>query len=211
MPEEENVPEVDASADSRQNASDHGVGARSQRLTLLIIAVAVISALLDQVTKLIALRTLTPGADTAWFLGELLGWKLLFNPGAALSIGTGMTWVLTLIAVAVVVVVARIARRIGSVGWSLAFGLLLGGAVGNLIDRFFREPGFAEGHVVDFINYAGFFVGNVADIAIVAAAVLIAWFSIRGIEISGRQPELAQATDGAAREQTEEPAGEQGV
>ncbi len=155
------------------------------RLTTLIVGLAVVIAGLDQLTKLFALDHLAEGTPTKWFLGDLLGWKLIFNPGAALSIGTGMTWVMTLVAVVVVAVVIRISRRIGSLGWSLAFGLLLGGAIGNLIDRFARDPGFARGHVVDFINYAGFFVGNVADIAIVLAAVFIVWLSIRGIPISG--------------------------
>ena len=55
------------------------------------------------------------------------------------------------------------------------------------MDRFFREPGFARGHVVDFIDYAGFFVGNVADIAVVSAAVLIALLSLRGIGLDGKR------------------------
>lgn len=173
----------------RSGGSAASVKSQSKRLTMTIIGLTVVVAVLDQLSKVLALSRLDKGADTIWFLGELLGWKLLFNPGAALSIGTGMTWVLTLVALTVVVVVVRISRRIGSVGWALAFGLLLGGAIGNLIDRFFRDPGIARGHVVDFINYGGFFVGNVADIAIVLAAVLIGWMSIRGIAITGeREP-----------------------
>lgn len=154
----------------------------------LIGAIALLTlgtVLLDQGTKMLAQNKLTEDAPTQWFLGELLGWKLLYNPGAALSLGTGVTWLLTLVALAVVIVIVRLSRRIGSTGWSVAFGLLLGGAVGNLLDRFFREPSFGQGHVVDFINYAGFFVGNVADIAIVLAAVLIGWLSFRGVAVAG--------------------------
>ncbi|MGL5911899.1 MAG: signal peptidase II, partial [Phycicoccus sp.] len=62
---------------------------------------------------------------------------------------------------------------------------LLGGAVGNLVDRVFRAPGPGRGHVVDFIDYSGWFVGNVADIAIVGAAGLVAGLSWRGIPVSG--------------------------
>ena len=76
-------------------------------------------------------------------------------------------------------------RRIGSTGWAVALGLLLGGALGNLIDRLFREPSFGRGEVVDFIAYAHVFVGNVADIAIVVAAVVIVLLSIRGVRIDG--------------------------
>ena len=63
--------------------------------------------------------------------------------------------------------------------------LLLAGALGNLADRFFREPGPGRGHVVDFIDYHGLFVGNVADIAIVAAAVLVGLLGLRGIGLDG--------------------------
>ena len=66
-----------------------------------------------------------------------------------------------------IVVIVRASRRIGSCGWAVALGLLLGGALGNLVDRLVREPGLARGEVVDFIAYANWFVGNVADIAIV--------------------------------------------
>lgn len=166
------------------------VESQSHRLLMTIVALTVVTVLVDQVTKVMALDRLEVGADTKWFFGEFLGWKLLFNPGAALSVGTGMTWLLTIVALVVVIVIVRISRRIGSVGWALAFGLLLGGAIGNLIDRFFRDPGFARGHVVDFINYGGFFVGNVADIAIVMAAVLIAWLSIRGTSIAGSRADV---------------------
>jgi signal peptidase II len=86
-----------------------------------------------------------------------------------------------------VVFIVRAIGRLGSRGWAAALGLLLGGAVGNLVDRLAREPGFARGHVVDFIDYAGFFVGNVADIAVVTAAVLIALLSLRGIGLDGRR------------------------
>lgn len=150
---------------------------------MFVLAAAI--AVVDQVTKQLALSTLELGASTTWFLGELLGWKLLFNPGAALSMGTGFTWVLTLLTLAVVVVIATRARRITSRAWAVALALVLGGAVGNLIDRLFRAPGFPEGHVVDFINYAGFFVGNVADIAIVVAAALLIVLSFRGTPMTG--------------------------
>ena len=103
------------------------------------------------------------------------------------SLGTGSTWLLTVVAVVVLVVIVRFSRRLGSLGWAWAFGLLLGGALGNLTDRLVREPGFGRGHVVDFIDYHDLFIGNVADIAIVAAAVLIALLALRGIGVDGRR------------------------
>lgn len=158
---------------------------RARRLTVGLTAVAAVVLVGDQLSKWAAESLLSTSEPTRWFLGELLGWRLIYNPGAALSIGTSFTWVLTLIAVGVVVTIVRISRRLVSRTWALALGLLLGGALGNLGDRLFRDPGFARGHVVDFINYADFFVGNVADIAIVVAAVLIGYLSFRGTPLSG--------------------------
>ena len=149
---------------------DHGVRRRGPLVLLVVVTLAVVVA--DQLTKMWAIATLDEGGARREVLGDLLGLQLVRNPGAALSIATGMTWVLTLVALVVVVVVARAARRLGSTLWALALGLLLGGAMGNLVDRLFREPGFARGHVVDFIAYGDWFVGNVADIAIVGAAVV---------------------------------------
>lgn len=168
-------------------------GDRHRTLVLWVVGLAAGVLVLDQLTKWWAESRLELGGDPVRVLGELLQLRLVYNPGAALSIATGMTWLLTIVVVAVVVVVIRMVRRIGSRGWAVALGLLLGGAIGNLVDRLLREPGFARGHVVDFIDYAGFFVGNVADIAIVAAAVMIAVLSLRGIGIDGRREGAAPA------------------
>jgi len=93
--------------------------------------------------------------------------------------------VLTIIAVVVLVVVIRVSRRLGSSGWAWALGLLLGGALGNLTDRIVREPGLGRGHVIDFLNYNGLFIGNVADIAIVSAAILIGLLALTGRSVDG--------------------------
>ena len=158
---------------------------------------AVLVLVVDQVTKAWALHALADGLRRPVVDG-LLGLQLVFNPGAALSIATGMTWVLTIIAATVVVVVARVSRRLGSTGWALAFGLLLGGAVGNLVDRLLRAPGPARGHVVDFIAYGHLFVGNVADVAIVVAAVLVVLQTLRGVQMDGGRPVERTAEPAAA-------------
>lgn len=162
-------------------------------LVTLLAAVALVVLVVDQLTKIWAVATFTEG-ERVPLVGDLLGLTLLYNPGAALSIATGMTWVFTLAAVGVSIVVVRISARLGSRTWAVALGLLLGGAVGNLIDRLVREPGFAVGHVVDFIAYGNLFVGNVADIAIVAAAGLIILLSLRGIAVDGTREGAAQRT-----------------
>jgi signal peptidase II len=150
---------------------------------LTLVTVGVYGA--DQATKALAVAQLDPGRPVA-VVGDLLRLQLIRNPGAALSLGTGMTWVLTIAAVVVVLVVLRTARRIGSLPWALVLGLLLGGALGNLTDRLVRAPGIGRGHVVDFIAYGRLFIGNVADVAIVVAAALVLLLALRGTSLDGR-------------------------
>ncbi len=157
---------------------------RRRRLFLLMATTAVVAYVADQVTKAWAMSALTPG-DPVDVIGEFIRLNLIRNAGAAFSIGNGNTWVLTLIAFGVLAFIIRTARRIGSRGWAWGLGLLLGGSLGNLTDRMVREPGPGRGHVVDFIDYFGLFIGNVADIAIVGAAILIGVLSLRGIGVDG--------------------------
>jgi signal peptidase II len=156
--------------------------------TLLVTAVLVVAA--DQVTKQWALDTLSRDGTPREVLAGWLQFRLVFNPGAAFNMATGTTWIFTLIATAVAVVILRVSSRLGSRGWAVALGLLLGGAVGNLVDRLTRPPGFAHGHVVDFIEYLrfpviDFPVFNVADSCITTAAVLIALLGFLGIALDG--------------------------
>ena len=173
---------------------------RSPRpLVALLVGLTAVVLLLDQLTKAWAVAELVEGERTP-LVGDLLGLSLLFNPGAALSIATGMTWIFTVAAIAVSVVIVRVASRLGSRGWAVALGLLLGGALGNLVDRLLRPPGVGRGHVVDFIAYGDLFVGNVADIAIVVAAGLIILLTLRGVGVDGERvaSERDRADDGAS-------------
>lgn len=156
-------------------------------LLALLFAVAIVVLVVDQVTKILAVEHLSETRAQP-LLGDFISLQLTYNPGAALSFASGSTWIFTIIAIVVVIVVVRIASRIGSRWWAVCLGLLLGGAIGNLIDRLFREPGFAVGHVVDFINYNGWFIGNIADIAIVLAAVGIAVLALLDISTDGTRP-----------------------
>lgn len=165
---------------------------RRRRLLTLLATVTLVVAAVDQATKYLAEARLEPG-ELVPLIGDLLGLQLIYNPGAAFSLATGMTWIFTLVSVVVLVVVVRVSRRLGSTTWAVALGLLLGGLLGNLYDRLFREPGFPEGHVVDFISYGGLFIGNVADIAIVGAAILIAFLALRGREVDGTTAHEAAA------------------
>lgn len=144
-----------------------------------MVGIGLVTLLLDQGTKMWALARLAPGEPQP-LLGEWIRLTLIRNSGAAFSIGNGTTWLMTIIALAITTGVVLAARDVRNRPWALALGLLLGGSLGNLVDRFLREPGFLRGHVVDFIDYFGWFIGNVADIAIVVAAPLVAWLLWHG-------------------------------
>lgn len=159
-------------------------------------ATAALVLVLDQLSKWWATGALGDGR-TVDVVGSVVRLRLLRNSGAAFSLGDSMTWLMTLIAVVVTVGIVVVSRRLGSRAWGLALGLVLGGSLGNLIDRFFREPGPARGHVIDFIDYAGLFVGNVADIGIVVGAVAAVWLSLRDTPLDGRRrSSRAGETDG---------------
>ncbi len=177
---------------------DVPVAAR-RRLQIALAALAAVVLAADQLTKAWALATLRPG-EPVDLVGGSIQLNLIGNAGAAFSLATGDTWVLTLIACAVLVAIVVSARRLGSRGWSIALGLLLGGSLGNLVDRFARPPGPGRGHVVDFIDYFGYFIGNVADIAIVSAAVVIAVLSVRGRSLSGGRPDADRPADPGSAE-----------
>lgn len=181
---------------------------RGRYLRLLwVLAAAVL--LLDQLTKVWALEALADGTRRA-LLGSVLGLRLVFNPGAAFSFANSQTWLLTVVALAVVVFVLRVSRRLGSRAWTVALALVLGGASGNLVDRLLRAPGVGRGHVVDFIDY-GVFVGNVADIAIVVAAALIMWLSVTGRELEGEAAGTGSEAAGEAPGQARAEARESGA
>lgn len=156
----------------------------SSRVLALWAAVALVVFFVDQATKWWAERALAGGAPRP-ILGDWLQLRLTYNPGAAFSLGTGYTVVLSLVAIAVITVCVTMSRRIHSLGWAVALGLLLGGALGNVTDRILREPGLLRGHVVDFLQLPNWPVFNVADSAICAAAVLFVVLSLRGVRLDG--------------------------
>ena len=147
----------------------------------------------DQLAKYLALENL-PFQEPVEVLGDFLSFYLTRNPGAAFSLGEEVTWIFTIALAAVAgVIVWLAATRVRSRLWAVALGLLLGGVLGNLTDRLFREPGFAVGHVVDFINtpWMWFFPGmspaiyNIADIFIVCDMIAIALLVLVGVHMDG--------------------------
>lgn len=172
-----------------------------RRRLALLVAVTVIVVALDLLTKIVMVTTLRDGERIA-LLGDTVSFVLVRNAGAAFSLATGMTWVLTLVALAVVVGIARYARRLRSRGWALALGLVLGGALGNLVDRFFRGPGPLRGHVVDFVSVGWWPVFNVADSAICVGGAVLVILALLGRDLDGGRtsdPVAVGTTEGGAR------------
>lgn len=138
----------------------------------LALAVTLLAATVDQATKWVAVNRLTEGEEHR-LIGDFLTLTLTYNPGAAFSFLSGNAWVFTIFAVVVLVAIAWAAIRVRSVLLAVILGFIAGGALGNLVDRVFQPPSFGSGHVIDFINYNGWFIGNVADIWIVGGAVAL--------------------------------------
>ena len=180
---------------------------RGRPRTRLLLVLAATVLLTDLVTKLIVVATIEPGEDIR-LLGGALYLTQLRNMGAAFSFAEGWTIVFSLVAVVVSVVIVRTARRLYSTAWAVTLGLVLGGALGNLIDRIFRDPGFLRGGVVDFLSVFGpdgqvWPVFNVADSAIVCGGILGALLALRGIEFDGsragaEEPAATGVADGGA-------------
>ena len=150
---------------------------------LTFVALAVYGA--DQASKLWVVENLTLGQQNQ-VLGELLQFVFVKNSGAAFSLASGSTWIFSIAASAVTIFIVAFAHRIRSLGWAVLFGMLLGGTIGNLTDRLFREPSFGLGHVVDFIQvYAFPAIFNIADIFIVSSMGLFIILSVRGVGLDG--------------------------
>lgn len=155
----------------------------------LLASIAALVLIADILTKTIAVAELA-GREPVPILGGLIYLQLLRNPGAAFSLATGYTWILSIIAIGVVVIIARVARRLRSTGWAVALGLVLGGALGNLMDRLFRAPGPLQGHVVDMVspfapNGEAFAVFNLADSAISCGGILLVLLALLGRDLDG--------------------------
>ena len=184
------MPATDAAA--TPTASTGRASARTLAL-LGVVALAVYG--LDQLAKYLILKNLVLD-DQVDVLGKILQFHLVKNSGAAFSLGAGYTWIFAIIASLVAIFIVVFARRIRSFAWTTVFGLLLGGTIGNLNDRLFREPGFGIGHVVDFLQiYAFPAIFNLADIAVCSAMVLFVILTLRGIGLDGRRAAGTKAAE----------------
>jgi len=161
--------------------------ARGTALTkprVLLVLVALLTLIADIGTKLLVVARLE-GKEPIELLGGAVTLAVSRNSGAAFSFAEGATVVFTLVAVGVAVFIVRTLPRLRSTAWAVTLGLLLGGAVGNLVDRLTRAPGIGRGAVVDFISVPHFATFNVADSAITVGAVLAVLLSLKSVEVDG--------------------------
>ena len=152
-----------------------------QRKWLAVTALLVF--LFDYASKELAIRNLSDGSIDV--IGDLLRFNLVFNPGAAFSLASNATIFLSAFGISIAVVIFYYGRKVKSTPWAVALGLALGGIFGNLTDRIFREPGMLRGEVVDWIQLPNWPIFNMADSAVVCAAVLITILSIKNIDFYG--------------------------
>ncbi|HEX4428436.1 MAG TPA: signal peptidase II [Frankiaceae bacterium] len=169
-----------------------------RRLPLLVIVAAVVLAA-DVVSKQLVVAHLSNRAPVN-VIPSVLDLELTRNPGAAFGFAAGATIIFSVVAVAVVIFIARASRRLASAGWAWALGLLLGGALGNLGDRLFRDPGPLRGHVVDWIHLHHWPVFNLADSGIVIGGILAVLLSMRGIRLDGQHVHASPPGSGSSTE-----------
>lgn len=145
---------------------------QKQRRLAAVAATMVLIAAVDQAVKQLLLARLEPGVPVP-VIGDWFRLYLLFNPGAAFSMGENFTWLFTTIQLLFVVGALVVAPRLRSRVELAGVSLIAGGALGNVCDRLFRAPGFFRGHVVDYISVGDFAVFNIADACITVGVVVV--------------------------------------
>ncbi|MEV4817322.1 signal peptidase II [Micromonospora tulbaghiae] len=182
--------------------TESGAGAPRRKAVGLLLGVSLFSLLADLGTKQLALAELT-GREPVSLLGGAVYLSLTRNSGAAWSIGSDHTWVFPIITFVVIGWIAWMALRLRSLPWAVSLGLVLGGALGNLIDRIFRAPGHFVGHVVDMISLFDPYgqvwpVFNLADSSLVCGVVLAVFLELTGRQRDGSRLRDEKRDDAAA-------------
>lgn len=168
------------------------------------IAVAAAIVVVDQITKWWAVAELE---DRNIGLVWTLRLNLSYNTGAAFGMGRDMGPIIAVLAMVIVVGLLLSLRRSGSRTVDIAIGMIIGGAIGNLIDRFVRDPGWLRGGVVDFIDFQWFPVFNVADMGITigGALLVLASWRIARTPLDEGTPEPADTSPTADTSETAGP------
>jgi len=187
-------------AGSEAAEPDDGRPRRRPRALLILAGTALVAFLIDLGTKHLAVVTLAD-REPVELLGGAVYLNLTRNSGAAFSLGSDYTFVFPLITIAVVGWIGWMALRLRSLPWAVSLGLVLGGALGNLVDRLFRAPGVFVGHVVDMVSLFDPYgqvwpVFNAADSALVSGVLLAVVLELTGRQRDGtRLPGRRAAAD----------------
>ena len=157
------------------------------RTSRIGLGAALVVLILDILTKGWAMSALSNGRDIHIFW--TLHFALTHNEGMAFSTGTNVGPFIGMLAIVVIAILIFTLRKQSSVVSLVATGCIIGGAIGNVLDRVFRGSGFMDGAVVDFIDFRWWPVFNVADIGIVCGAIAVAYSMIvsQPEEIEGTQ------------------------
>ena len=143
-----------------------------------IIATAIL--FIDQLSKYLALRLL--GDQPEAIIGDFLRFNLARNSGAAFSLATGSSIALASFGFAFLMLTLVLLRHLRNFHWALVSGLVLGGLLGNLVDRVFRSPGLLRGSVVDWIELPHWPIFNLADVSLVSAAFIATILTFKGVD-----------------------------
>ncbi len=156
-------------------------------LQALMLRIALTIIVIDQITKIIAVATLEKRENLILIpallgdsVGPILQFNFIRNPGAAFGFGTNATLIFTILAFVISIIIWKTGKKVENRVWAICFGSLLGGAIGNLIDRIFRSPGVFRGAVVDFVQIPYWAIFNVADMAVSISATIIAVMTLLG-------------------------------
>jgi len=150
----------------------------SPQALAIAAGVAAITLLIDQGTKALAIADLRED-ERVPLVGDLLGLQLAFNPGAILSLGSGSTLAITVFTVLSVIALIVATTRVRSLLAATAIGFILGGGLGNLVDRMVAPPAPGRGMVTDFLAYGNLFVGNLADVGLGVGVGLLILVGLR--------------------------------
>ncbi|WP_417365062.1 signal peptidase II [Glutamicibacter arilaitensis] len=166
-------------------AQSGNTGVKAKKYAGLGLVIALIALVLDQTVKIVVEQNMRLGQSIEVIPG-FFNIHYILNPGAAFSIGEDFTIVFAILQSAVAVyVIYLLTRKILAKSWAIALGCLLGGVLGNVVDRLFREPFFGFGHVVDMLSVNHFAIFNVADSFIVCSMIAVAYMLIRGRNLDG--------------------------
>ncbi len=157
-----------------------GRTALTVRVWRTLLGVALLVWITDVATKIWAVNSLSHRGSVK-IIGSFFQLNFVRNSGAAFSFAPGATLFLSIFGIVILLGIAYYAVSLTSKGWALVLGLVMGGILGNLTDRIFREPGLLRGHVIDWLQLPHWPIFNIADSAIVIAAVISMVLSARNI------------------------------